>query len=64
MLILEKIETIIIGKTQKARYLTLVINPIQHSLITIWPSNIKERRFYFKKFGGDNEKYKNQNSKI
>jgi hypothetical protein len=51
ILLLKRKEDIIIGKTVKDRSLTLIINPQKHSLITIWPSNSKERRLYTKKIG-------------
>ncbi len=56
ILILKKNEHIIIGKTLEEKFLTLIINPNKHSLVTIWPSNRKERKLYLKKIGGLNEK--------
>lgn len=56
ILVHERLETIIIGKTKGNRYLTLIINPETYSLITLWPSNKRERALYIKKIGDKNEK--------
>jgi hypothetical protein len=51
ILLLKRKEEIIIGKTVKNRFLTLIINSQKHSLITLWPSNRKERKLYTKQIG-------------
>lgn len=41
--------TVLIGKTNQERHLTLVINPETQALITLWPSKRKERKLYEEK---------------
>ena len=52
LLVLEKGEAIMIGKTHRNRYLTLVIDMERGVLITLWPSSRRQRRLYENKMGG------------
>jgi hypothetical protein len=40
---------VLIGRTNSGKYITLIINPEKHTLITLWPSKRKERRLYEEK---------------
>ena len=48
-LVLEKGETIIIGRTQKRRYLTLVMDMPRRRLLTLWPASRAQRKLYREK---------------
>lgn len=46
ILVLERRETIVIGRTDRGRYLTLVMDLAQRRLLTLWPASRAERRSY------------------
>ena len=46
LLVLEHQETMVIGQTNKRRFLTLVMDLPQRRLLTLWPASRKQRRLY------------------
>lgn len=49
VLVLERMEKIIIGKTRHGRFLTLVFDSSGKRLLTLWPSNRSQRKLYQEK---------------
>ena len=45
-LVLERSETIVVGRTNRRRYLTLIFDMREKKLLTLYPSSRKQRRLY------------------
>lgn len=54
-LVREKGESVLIGKTNSGRLITLVMDITTRRLLTLWPASRKERRLYQEKQGGKDE---------